>query len=206
MRQPQQVDDETMYTAWVMAGRNGNVAAKQLGIKPANLRHHVRTKNFETRYQAEMELAGNAIRRLEIAKRMSRLPLIYDRLEEIALGKVTQIIGVSKDGEPVYGPPQFRDQIGAAQTILRSLPSLPNDQGPRPITALTLVDARSMSHPGPTITELPESIANGDSLDYDQYDELPAPPNESSMLHVTPNEDTDAASYVADQIAQRMSQ
>lgn len=148
MGKVQQIDDETMYAAWVASGRNGNVAARQLGIPPGSLRHHVRTKKFEERYAGEQEGTATIQRRLATYTAMGRLSKVYDRLYAIAMGTVEQVIGVTKDGEPIIGPPSFRDQVTAAQTIFRSLPPMivetPEDQHRRMLPSLTLVDARQI--------------------------------------------------------------
>lgn len=163
----QQIDDETMYQAWVATGRNGNIAAKRLGIHPGTFRHHVRTKNFEDRYAKEQESTGQSQFRLATFGAMAKIGQLYEAMYDIALGNV--------DGATI------KERIHAAETIFRSLPNIRIDPPAQPSTpmlpSLTLVDARQIhSSPvpaglaTPTVAELPPPTE--DPEDVSHYDLL----------------------------------
>jgi hypothetical protein len=172
-------DDETLYAAWVAHDRNGNEAAKALGMQPQAFRWHVREKGFEKRFLEESAGGSHLAGRLAILQTFGRLPEVYERLFKIGLGQVTQD-RLDRDGNAVKIGPSFRDQVAALAAILKHVPSetvaailgepLP---GIRP-ASLTLIDARQIVAGATTPLSLSEST--------EEESKVPAP--------LTINEDT----------------
>lgn len=151
---------DELYTAWVMHRRNAADAARSLGMLPHSFRHHVRVGDFEARYLAESSGVAEAQRRLAYIEAAAGLVDLTKHLYAIALGKAKQI-----DSEGVAHHPTYRDQVMAAQTILRAFPPIMSEVEGQP-SSLTLVDARSIAMRYDLPVSLSETpLAIGESVD-----------------------------------------
>jgi len=166
---------DEMYTAWVLHKRNAAEAAKALGMQGQALRYHVREHRFEDRYLAESSGVAEAQRRLAYIQMASGLGELTDHLHNIALGKACLV-----DDEGRRKFPSFKEQVMAAQTILRAFPPIMSEVESKP-TSLTLVDARSIAigrGDGVTLSVTPEpddregvmvAADHNDIVDYSQF-------------------------------------